>query len=451
MLRSKTTKWNLFFIPALTGLLLAVLVLFHAQSVRAATYKAKGIDVSRWQGTIDWAKVKADGVEFAMIGIGRYQNGKGIPDTMFDTNMKNALAQGIKVGVYLYSQASTVEEARNEADFVLDQIDGYKISYPVAFDIEDDVHKSMTNKQRTDITIAFLEVIEEAGYYPMIYASESWFNSSMDLSRLTKYDKWVARWASTVSFGPLSMWQYSSTGKVSGISTYVDLDYSYKDYSKLIQPRTKAAKRRSRTGWQTNGTRYWYVEEDGTIPKSAWRTIDGKTYYFNKNGYRASGWAKIKKKYYYFSKTTGAMQTGWLTLSGKKYYLDPSTGVKQTGWITVNGSKYYLNSSGVLQTGWLKLSGKTYFLNLKTGKMRTGWLTYQKKTYYFNKSNGVMRKGWLTLSGKKYYMNSSGVRVTGWRKIGKKWYFFGPKTGAMQKNMKVGKYRLGSDGACLNR
>lgn len=443
-------RCKLFHIPALTGLLLAVLVLLHGQTAGAASFKAKGIDVSRWQGTINWEQVKADGVEFAMIGIGRYRNGKGIPDTMFDTNMKNALAQGIKVGVYLYSEAATVEEARNEADFVLDQIDGYKISYPVAFDIEDDIHRKMTTKQRTDITIAFLEVIEEAGYYPMIYASESWFNSSMDLTRLAKYDKWVARWASSVSFKPLSVWQYSSTGKVKGISGNVDLDYSYKDYSKLIQPRTKAAKRRSKTGWQTDGKNYWYLDENGKKVKSCFKTIDNKKYYFDSKGYRATGWKKINKKYYYFVKKTGVMKTGWLTLSGKTYYLDPSTGARKTGWVSVDGKKYYLDKNGVRKYGWLTLSKKKYFLNLKTGSMRTGWLTYKKKTYYFNPS-GAMRKGWLTLDGKKYYMNSSGVRVTKWRKISGKWYYFGPKTGVMQKNMKIGKYRLGANGVCLNR
>ena len=88
---------------------------------------------------------------------------KGIPDPKFEYNIQNALAQGIEVGVYLYSEAHNEEEARREADFVLEQIDGYRISYPVAFDIEDNIHRVMTTQQRTDITIEFLEVIEKAG------------------------------------------------------------------------------------------------------------------------------------------------------------------------------------------------------------------------------------------------------------------------------------------------
>ena len=116
----------------------------------------------------------------------------------------------------------------------------YRLTMPLAFDIEDDVHRKMTTKQRTDITIAFLEEIEKAGYYPMVYASQSWLEYSLDLTRLTRYDKWVARWASSTSFRPLSMWQYTNKGKVSGITTNVDLDYSYKDYTKIVTPRTHA-------------------------------------------------------------------------------------------------------------------------------------------------------------------------------------------------------------------
>ena len=205
-------------------LLLLTLIVLPAGSAQAAT-KIKGIDVSRWQGKVDWKKVKASGVEFVMLGIGRYHNGVRVPDTEFTYNITNALANGIHVGVYLYSEAGDVKTAKKEAQFMLDMIDGYKISYPVAFDIEDDVHRKMTTKQRTDITIAFLEEIEKAGYYPMVYASQSWLEYSLDLTRLTRYDKWVARWASSTSFRPLSMWQYTNKGQIDGITGNVDLDY----------------------------------------------------------------------------------------------------------------------------------------------------------------------------------------------------------------------------------
>lgn len=442
---------TVFFLPALAGLILPALVLFHVQTVQAASVQIKGIDVSRWQGTINWEKVKEDGIEFAMLGTGRYKNGVAIEDPMFEYNITNAIENDIKVGIYLYSEALTVEEARAEARYVLEQMDGYKISYPVAFDIEDASQKALTNAARTDIAIAFLEVIEEAGYYPMLYASESWLNESMDLTRLTKYDKWVANWSSGTSFRPLSMWQYSSTGKVEGISANVDLDYAYKDYSKIITPRTKANAVKTKTGWNTDGTNYWYVQSDGSIYKNTLKTINGKKYYFDSNGYRVTGWRRLGKKYYFFNRKTGAMRKGWLTVDGKKYYLDSETGVRQSGWVTIDGARYYFKSNGVQKTGWLTINGKKYFLNLKTGKMRTGWLTYQGKTYFFNRKTGVMRTGWFTFSGKRYYMDKNGCRVSGWQKIDGKWYFFGPKTGAMQKNMKIGKYKIGKDGVCANR
>ena len=186
---------------------------FCAQPSQAASSRIRGIDVSRYQGTINWEKVKKAGIDFTMIGVGYVIDGVRQSDPRFEYNIKNAIEAGVEVGVYIYSHATTESEARAEADFVLNQIDGYKISYPVAFDIEDTVHLGLSTKERTDLTIAFLEEIEEAGYYPMIYASEYWFNSNMDLSRLTRYDKWVARWGSSISFQPLSMWQYSSTGR----------------------------------------------------------------------------------------------------------------------------------------------------------------------------------------------------------------------------------------------
>lgn len=455
------------------GMIVSLAVMLQPLNTQATGVKIKGIDVSRWQGTIDWVKVKEAGVEFAMLGIGRYRNGVGIPDTQLKNNLENAIAQGIPVGVYLYSEAVTVEEAKQEAAFVLSQIDGYKISYPVAFDIEDTVHTKLTTKERTDIAIAFLEVIEEAGYYPMIYASQNWFQERMDLTRLTKYDKWVARWAETVEFSPVSVWQYSATGRVDGIVGDVDLDYSLKDYSQIITPRTTAMKKPVKSGWKTDGKNHWYVNEDGTIPKFCLKEIDGNTYFFNKKGYRITGWKKYKGEYYYFIKSTGIMKTGWMSLSSKeKYYLDPETGIRRTGFVTVSGKTFYLNSKGLLQRncwvqadgswyylnkngrvkkGWLTLGKNKYYLNKSDGTRYGGWLEYEGQKYYFVKKTGIMKTGWLKLKGQKYYLDSQGVLCHGWKKISGKWYFFNKKTGVMAKDKKIGKYTINKMGVCTNR
>lgn len=439
----KKRKISLFLMPVLAGLILSVLVLLPVQRADAAAVKATGIDVSRWQGTIDWAAAAADGVDFAMVGIGRYTGGVRIPDPMFDYNMTNAIANGIDVGVYLYSQAVTVAQARSEAEFVLDQIDGYRISYPVVFDMEYSGQTALTTEKRTKIALAFLQVIEQAGYHPAIYASESWFSYYMDMSQLAAYDLWVAKWINTSeknwkktyrpAYSGMTMWQYSSTGTVSGISAAVDLDYCYVNYSSKIIPRTTAVSRSSTTtakGWYSDGTNYWYADANGTALTSQWLKVKKKTYYLDENGYRVTGWKIINGKYYYFNKN-GVMKTGWVTVSEKRYYLDPTTGARQTGLITVDGKTYYLNKNGVRKTGWRSVG---------------------KKTYYFNPSTGTLvKKNWVKVSGKSYYVNKNGVRVTGWKKISKKWYYFSKTTGEMLKNATVGKYVIGADGVCMNR
>ncbi len=444
------------------------------RQAEAAT-KIKGIDVSQWQGSVDWTKVKKAGVEFVMLGTGRYKNGSSTPDPKFETNIKGAINAGVDVGVYYYSTVTTVADARNAADYVLDLVDGYKITYPIAIDMEDSCYNSMTTKKRTSIAIAFMKVIKQAGYYPMIYANTYWTSSLLDMSRLSSYDIWVAAWQSSKpSVSGLTMWQYSSTGKVSGISTAVDLDYSYRDYTKIVTPRTRATSRRSSSskGWNTDGKNYWYVQSDGSIAKDCWLTVSGEKYYVNSKGYRLTGWQKISKKTYYFN-SKGVLQTGWLTLDGKTYYLKPSNGVRRTGFQTIDGKtyyfkkgsgvmqkglqtisgkKYYFNKkTGVMKTGWKKINGEYYYFRKKTGAMKTGWLTVGGNRYYMNKKTGIRTTGWLTKKGEKYYFGKKdGIMVTGWKKISKKWYYFSPE-GVMQKNTTVGNYKLGPDGVCTNR
>ncbi|MFZ2538878.1 MAG: glycoside hydrolase family 25 protein [Oscillospiraceae bacterium] len=199
----------------------------------------KGIDVSKHQGDIKWEKVKADNVEYAMIRLGYrgYETGKLLLDEYYEKNIKGALDAGLKVGVYFFSQAVTVEEAIEEADMVLEYIKKYDITYPVVYDAEemlgDDVRtNSLTSSQRTDITLAFCEKIKSAGYKPMIYANIKWFVAKLDMSRLTEYDKWFAQYFNTPFFPyDLQMWQYTGKGKVDGIKGDVDLNIGFKDYS----------------------------------------------------------------------------------------------------------------------------------------------------------------------------------------------------------------------------
>lgn len=201
-----------------------------------------GIDISKYQGNIDWKKVKADGIDFAIVRLGfrGYDSGKIVIDETFDANMKNAIAAGIDVGVYFYSQAITKEEAIEEANFVLENIKKYKITYPVVFDTEQVEAPTgranlISTELRTDITIEFCETIKKAGYYPMLYANTRWLVAELDMTRLTQYDKWFAQYYKNVFFPyEFQMWQYTGRGKVDGVKGDVDLNVSFVDYASKI-------------------------------------------------------------------------------------------------------------------------------------------------------------------------------------------------------------------------
>lgn len=202
-----------------------------------------GIDVSSHQGLIDWAQVAGAGVDFAMIRAGYrgYYNPTLNQDVYFEYNMENALANGLEVGVYFFSQAVTVEEAREEAYQLLEWIEDYDITYPVVFDWEsvDDEYsrtRDTDGETVTECALAFCQIIEEAGYLPMTYGSPTKiYAGGIDLTQLQDYPFWLAHY--TTDWVPTSfryhyhMWQYSSDGSVPGIEGRVDLDLCLTDFS----------------------------------------------------------------------------------------------------------------------------------------------------------------------------------------------------------------------------
>lgn len=190
----------------------------------------KGIDVSAYQGTIDWAKVKKDGVEFAFIRVGgRFgASGKFYPDSYAKTNLRNATQNGIKVGVYFFTQAITTKEAIEEAKYTLDVIKGFDVTLPVVIDTEylsGGRHNKLNAKQRTDVCQAFCRTVEAAGYKGMVYANVAWLNNNLQMSRLSQYDVWVAQYYHTCQYkGKYVCWQYTSKGHVDGIRGNVDMN-----------------------------------------------------------------------------------------------------------------------------------------------------------------------------------------------------------------------------------
>lgn len=196
-----------------------------------------GIDVSKWQGYVDFNKVKAAGYKFVIInaGFGRYLSQK---DPFFEQNYKNAKAAGLGVGAYWYSYAKTAADATVEANVCLQVIKGKKFEYPIAFDFEDPTQSSLSSSTVGDICHAFLSKIENAGYYAAIYSMVSWLGSKIPSSICTKYDVWCAHFtgASKPSYnGAYGIWQWSSTAKVNGVSGNTDVNRAYKDYPELMK------------------------------------------------------------------------------------------------------------------------------------------------------------------------------------------------------------------------
>lgn len=196
----------------------------------------KGIDVSKYQGKIDWKAVAADGVEFAIIrlGIRGYgEEGRIVLDDMFHANVQGAQAAGIKVGVYFFAQAISQEEALEEAQFVLEQLSGYQLDYPVVYDVEKVSASSgrmnkLTQEERTQVALTFMGAIKDAGYTPMLYANMEMLSVLIDISQFEEYHKWYANYGSTLYYPyAFSMWQYSEKGKVNGIQGDVDMNISF--------------------------------------------------------------------------------------------------------------------------------------------------------------------------------------------------------------------------------
>ena len=199
----------------------------------------RGIDVSKYQGDIDWRAVKADGIEFAMIRAGYVADGKMVVDERFHTNMTGAGDAGVDVGVYIYSYATNEGQAKLEATLLDQLLERYhgKITYPIAWDIEDEKWQgSLGNEVRTAMAKAFCEEMEKKGYYVSIYANLNWVQNKLNWAELTAYDLWLAQWAEAptdrYAFG---MWQYSNKGSVAGIFGRVDMNQAYKDYPALIK------------------------------------------------------------------------------------------------------------------------------------------------------------------------------------------------------------------------
>ncbi len=208
---------------------------FDSNGVLTSNTGIMGIDVSKWNGTIDWKAVKASGVSYVIIRCGYRGSSQGslIEDPKYKANIKGATEAGLKVGVYFFSQAIDEVEAVQEASMVLSLVKGYKISYPIFLDVEASGGRAdnLSKETRTAVCKAFCQTIQNAGYTAGVYANRTWLTNKIDTSQLGSYKIWLAQYAAKPTYaGRYEMWQYKDSGSIPGISGHVDLNLSYLGY-----------------------------------------------------------------------------------------------------------------------------------------------------------------------------------------------------------------------------
>lgn len=198
-----------------------------------------GADISKYQDYVDFIKLKKAGVNFVMIRVGArgYGSGQLVLDEYFEDNIKRASDAGLQIGLYFFSQAITAEEAVEEANMVLEHIGDYRIDYPIAFDmehIENDNARidGLSKTEKTTITKAFLDTIQNSGHKAMIYGNKEWLIKEIDMSKLTAYDVWLSQLQDIPDYPyKFTMWQYKQDASIDGIAGYASLNISFIDYT----------------------------------------------------------------------------------------------------------------------------------------------------------------------------------------------------------------------------
>ena len=266
---------------------------------------AKGIDVSHHQGTIDWKKAKADGVEFAIIRCGYGMNQTNQDDGQWLNNVKGCEENTIPYGVYLYSYADTVAKAQSEAEHVLRLIKGHTLKYPVYYDIEEkSVLSKLTAEQIEKIAETFINKIKAEGYQTGIYSNKYNFETYLTASQFNQWNKWVAQYNSPVCTykNSYQIWQATDTGVIDGVNGAVDIDFAMKPTSTPVKLRTPVIKVKSFARKKVQVT--WNLKGSGVKYQVYYSTKKNKGYKKAATVNSTKGKAVIKKlkskKKYYF-------------------------------------------------------------------------------------------------------------------------------------------------------
>ena len=403
---------------------------------------AQGIDVSEHQGRINWDAVKASGIDFAIlrVGFGAPSFG-GRVDYQFNRNISECERLGIPYGVYIYSYAWDDQQAADEASMVINCLSGHNPRLPVYYDLED--NSIIADGRQAGLASraqVFCNSISAAGFKPGIYANLNWFNSILTDSvfKSSSWDHWIAQYNPRCDYtGNYSFWQYSSSGKVSGINGNVDMNYAYVDVS-LYYWQLKdgtwyyaTADGKAYTGWlRLGGAWYWLEPGAGGAMATGLRECDGSTYWFGASGAMATGWVRDGGTWYYAA-GSGALASGWLSLGGAWYWLDPSTHAMATGLRECDGSTYWFGASGAMATGWV-LDGGTWYYASGSGALASGWLSLGGTWYWLDPSTHAMATGVQTIGSCEYLFNSSGEMVANcWTNGDGSWVYHSSCSGAI--------------------
>lgn len=376
--------------------------------------KVYGIDVSYYQGNIDWKKVKNSGVEFVIIRVGYRGYGSAgtlVEDPKFKTYLDGATKAGLKVGVYFYTQAITTAEAKAEAKFVLDRIKGYSLQMPVYYDIESVDYDTgrldsagLSKAQKTALCTAFCDTIIKSGYSAGVYANYTWLNYYIDGAGLgKKYPIWLAHYTSNTNYDQrMDMWQYSGSGTVSGISAYTDVNVWYSGKLPLyVSDLISVANTSTSNTFAWNGApdATGYEVYQGTSPSDPNKKIIGDT----KNTYFTNS-----------NKSTGTMYKymvrAYSDASGKRVYGDYSD-VFTTCTLPANISKISASARGTSVTiSWNKVSKATDYV--VEHNVNGAWKQVGTTSSLSYKVNGITQNG-VNKFRVKARRNYSGVYYNG--------------------------------------
>ena len=422
---------------------------------------AQGIDVSEHQGRIDWNAVKASGIDFAILRVGfGAPSWGGRVDYQFNRNISECERLGIPYGVYIYSYAFDNQQAADEASMVIDCLSGRNPRLPVYYDLEDKT--IIADGRQSGIASRaqiFCNKISSAGYKPGIYANLNWFNNILTdpVFKSGSWDHWIAQYNSQCHYtGSYSFWQYTSRGKVSGISGNVDMNYAYVDVSLYYWQLKEGtwyyatSDGKAYTGWLCQGgTWYWLEPDVGGAMATGLHECNGSLYWFNSSGAMSTGWV-LDGGTWYYATGSGALARGPVSVGGVPYCFDARTGAMLTGyqtdaqgvrryfgscgplngWGLVDGSWYWF-ADGIASTGWLYTGGSWYWLDPDAGgAMVTGLHACNGSAYWFSAS-GAMATGWVLDGGTWYYATGSGALASGWLSLNGAWYWLDPSTHAM--------------------